>query len=170
MWIFGNGIGFLSIVEDDHDTDQLCVRARNVEHLKAAFPTFEENIIETPEGDYRWRISIDRSVVMDLMVELIQDIVYKTNVKGTVAGDDKKLSSAMMSCWSAMCRYQDSLLDPIGETSELEIEDTALDDEWEDDYEEPEDDGPIVATVPVTKASELAATMRDAVASISEEE
>lgn len=167
MWIFANGIGFLSIVEDNDDIDKLCVRARNRDHLESAFPAFDDptfpDIVETPDGDYRWRITVERDEVMNLMMNVVEDIVYKTNVKGTVAGDDKELSKAMMSCWSAMVRYQDGKDQPW--TDEPYRDDR--DDDWED---EPEDDGPVVAVVQTKRADELSSAMADAVASISGDE
>jgi hypothetical protein len=155
MWIFAKDIGFLSIVQDENDANQLCVRARNRDHLVKAFPDAEHydlKIVETPEGDYRWRVSVDRDVVMQLLMEKVEELDYTTNVKGTISAGDKELGHAMMTCWFAMCRYQDGTM--------LE------DDDWDDD---PEDDGPVVATVAAKRASDLATAMSGAVTSITDD-
>lgn len=168
MWIFAKGIGFLSIVESDDDNTEFCVRARKREHLVKSFPTFEEDIIETPDGDYRWRILVDRSIVMDLIVEELSDIDYKTNVKGTIAGDDKELGHAMMTCWGAMCRYQDG--GRYGSDHD-EVEDwlDSDDDDEAGDWVGLDDSEGNRRRVPTMDVDELSSAVADAVAGIGDD-
>lgn len=81
MWICMNN-AFVSVVQDKKDEKLLQVRARRREHLEACFP--KENIIETSDSDYRYRVVVPRHVVATMLADKIMDDVTYTNFKNSV--------------------------------------------------------------------------------------
>ena len=101
MWVFTNK-GYISVVEDFSISGNLLVRSRNRGHLSALFPTAE--ILQTSDADYRYRTSVPRDEVANLMFNLTQGIDY-TNFKKSIP--DEEYHSACASVWQIMRRYQD---------------------------------------------------------------
>ncbi len=73
MWIFHTE-GLLSIVENRNDKKLLLVRARRPEHITKVFPHAKP--IHTPNADYHWRISVPRSEVQAVMIQMLGNIDY----------------------------------------------------------------------------------------------
>ena len=83
MWLITTQ-GFYSVVAHRDDPDQLLVRARVRDDLKALreqIPGIE--LTETPEADYRWRAEVSRDKWQSALVALGEDIDYD-NFKNAV--------------------------------------------------------------------------------------
>jgi len=85
MWLCGTNF-FISMVKDREDPTKLMVRARRKIDLVRAFG-IENEIIETPKNDYRWRAFIKRSVIKDMINARIDGLDY-TNFKKSVTDED----------------------------------------------------------------------------------
>jgi hypothetical protein len=107
MWLTTTK-GFISVVEFNDDSQKLLVRARNPEHIAAAFPDAE--IIENASADYRWRAIVSRLDVADFAYEAAMDIDYSSHVKEAVSGGDDDLYRAMLRTWNAFMDYQEKVL------------------------------------------------------------
>ena len=105
MWIF-NRHGFFSAVEHRDDNTKVMVRARvaeDIEHLASvlsveAVPKF------TPEGDYRYRLTISKKVWGEYLKKTSDDLDYD-NFKNSVHGQRDR-DSAYMGVWSKMYEFQ----------------------------------------------------------------
>ncbi len=120
MWIF-NTDGFFSVVQHNSKPDIVQVRARvrtDLESLKAAIdneddkdlglqPLDCDDIVEMRDADYRFRMDVDRLAFAEYMLESVMHVDYTTDVKGNLAGGDKRRKDAMMNVWHAMHRLQD---------------------------------------------------------------
>jgi hypothetical protein len=114
MWLFTKQ-GFLSVVQDREDATQVLVRGRvredlerflhvayegrhntSIEDGKSIFP----QIMETPEGDYRFRVTVPRQIMEDYLTDTLEDLDY-FNFKSEVHGEPAR-DKAYMRCWSAM--------------------------------------------------------------------
>lgn len=95
--------GFLSIVAKDCAPDELLVRARRADHIKATFPDAE--IVERVDGctDYQFRAVIKRDVIKEKMAAMI-DNYSADNFKNSVKDHD--LHSAYNQVWHVMSRLQ----------------------------------------------------------------
>ncbi len=81
MWLFLID-GFFSVVRDRADPKKLLVRARRREHLETHFPGHE--IHETPDNDYRFRLTTDRETVANWVGDYVRNIAYpnfKDNIR-----------------------------------------------------------------------------------------
>ena len=74
MWIFTNR-GYLSIVENRDNPDELLVRARYKGDIEAHFGKGYE-ILESSDADYRFRAFIDRNTVSAKIHRLVDNIDY----------------------------------------------------------------------------------------------
>lgn len=99
MWIFLSG-GFLSIVAHRHKPNHLLVRARNMDHLKQAFPNAE--YYTYTNSDYPYRADIERSVVSDMLAEYVMNMSYD-NFKNSVL--EQKFENVCHDIWSLMYQY-----------------------------------------------------------------
>lgn len=100
MWIFTKS-GMLSVVEHRDSPETLLVRARALEHLKAAFPDYE---IWTESGsDYRYRAWIGREAVAEYVAQQVKSVDYD-NFKASLTDD--RYHDACLSVWCAMMRMQ----------------------------------------------------------------
>lgn len=97
------------------DPDTLMVRARRREHLellRGAFPALAEfPVIETPRGDYAFRVVAPKAVVAQVMAELVLAVDHK-NFKRACAARSAELGpgygTALHATWSALARLQDA--------------------------------------------------------------
>lgn len=97
MWI-ATSVGFISIVADRNRPDYLLIRARTKQDLLEVFPGCKP--IETPEADYRFRISKTRIECAEIMFNQIHDIEYD-NFKDSVPKPMRSLSSFYHRVWNA---------------------------------------------------------------------
>lgn len=79
MWLFTT-IGFFSVVADKHQpADKLAVRARARKHIEAFIAggvAKKRDIIVTPDADYRFRVVLDRAVVLERIARLTEAVNY----------------------------------------------------------------------------------------------
>ena len=100
MWICLNS-AFISAVQHRDKPGHLMVRARMWEHLDVVFP--EEEIIETPTADYRWRVVVTKNAFKKAVNHSIDSIDYD-NFKNSV--EDHDLHEAYTQVWGVMNRLQ----------------------------------------------------------------
>lgn len=105
MWLCLNN-GFLSIVEDKNNKEYLMVRARDRDSITNVFGNHLV-VTETPNNDYRYRVSLLKSVVSKVIAEKITEIDY-SNFKNSV--EDPELSLAYLDFWQTMYLYQHSVV------------------------------------------------------------
>ena len=85
MWIFTKQ-GHLSIGQHAYDHDLLVVHAQVREDIEAFVAVLDEvggqkpEILETVEGDYRWSVMGQRSVVAEAVAKMVTAIDYGKHV------------------------------------------------------------------------------------------
>ena len=101
MWLFTR-YGFFSVVQDHHKRKNVVVRARNRQHLIDLFVSLDfhspesakQVIEETPERDYRYRVSIDRRAYAGLLQSLAMDVDYPNfKNEGMSSGKFRKMGA-----------------------------------------------------------------------------
>ena len=102
MWVAMND-SFVSIVQDRTNEDRVVVRARVKEDLEATFPFHSDDIIETTNSDYRFRLFLDKYYVSKIMQERVLGIDYP-NFKDSVKQPWRK--KAYMDIWQTMFNVQ----------------------------------------------------------------
>lgn len=102
MWICAND-SFLSIVEDRNDKNRVVVRARVREDLVAMFPSYEKDVIETDDSDYRFRLFLYREFVAKTVADRITAINYP-NFKNSIRQSWRY--AAYTKIWEIMYRVQ----------------------------------------------------------------
>lgn len=108
MWLFTTD-GFLSIVADRDHPGRLLVRARTREDL-AEFceASGHGEPIETPDADYRWRVSAPADLVAWFAQQRVLQIEYE-NFKDAVAlNQGAERAHTYMRVWSAMRELQET--------------------------------------------------------------
>ena len=113
MWLCFND-GFVSVVADKVDRDQLLVRARRrkdlVHALKGCSKLTTSKIIKTPPpADYLWRAFVSRHDFAEKVAAALEGIEY-INFKGSVKDHD--LHAMYMDFWSRHWRYQTTPAEP----------------------------------------------------------
>jgi hypothetical protein len=115
MWVFTNK-GFFSIVEDRDNADNHLVRARmkgDLERLFKAYGVTKLQVEETPDADYRFRVSLHKPVVTNAIGVAVDEIDYD-NFKNSYR-DNEKIPHTLRSLthyhmhdvWSAMHEAQE---------------------------------------------------------------
>lgn len=110
MWLFCKS-GFFSAVEHWGKPGVIHLRARfvgDLERLCAAHGLDAGGIVETPEGDYRFRMDLDREVWARVAAEEARAIDYP-NFKAAVH-DGSARDEAYFMAWSAMRRGQEGVV------------------------------------------------------------
>ena len=100
MWIFLND-AFLSAVAHTEKPDHIHVRARVRGDIERVFAGAD--VLETPEGDYRFRADIERAEFARVLAEWAEAIDYP-NFKGSVR--ERARHDAYMKVWQAMNELQ----------------------------------------------------------------
>lgn len=100
MWIFTSE-GMISIVRHRELPQQLMVRARQPEILISLFP--ENELIITPDADYRYRKIIAQSDLIEVLNEEVEDMQYD-NFKNSISNQD--YHDACSRVWGCMYQYQ----------------------------------------------------------------
>jgi len=112
MWIFTNR-GFLSIVENRDNPDELLVRARYKGDIEAHFGGHHE-VTESSDADYRFRIFLPREAVSAQIHSFVNGIDYP-NFKDSChfnSGDitvDGVKNRSLFRVWDTMKCSQNSL-------------------------------------------------------------
>ena len=96
MWIYLRH-AFLSVVVDRNDPNRLLVRGRFPGDIERVLP--EAEVIETPRADYRFRASVPRALVAEMLAR--QALTMTTdNFKGSVKEDWRH--DLYLDVWSTM--------------------------------------------------------------------
>lgn len=105
MWIFTKD-GFVSAVAHDTDPDLIRVRARKREHLVHSLGPVDVIDFGSDAADYRFHADVDRADFAAFLVDAVENLDYTSHVKEEIAGDDKTMYRAMLSCWTALRALQ----------------------------------------------------------------
>ena len=103
MWIVMND-SYVSIVQDRTNDSGVVVRARVREDLGNLFPEHVNDVIETDNSDYRFRLFLDKEFVAQVVRYRVLDIDYP-NFKDSVKESWRK--SAYTRIWQVMYEVQD---------------------------------------------------------------
>ena len=101
MWLFTDK-GFLSIVQHNQIEDCFQVKSRVAEPLEILWPDHEIEVIDW--ADYRFRITIVKSEVLPVLMEVMASVGY-TSFKDACR-DDYNYHSALSRIWVEMYHYQ----------------------------------------------------------------
>jgi hypothetical protein len=104
MWIFSKD-GFFSAVEHLDNAENLMVRARCREDIERLAERLGAEVVQTPDADYAYRITLSKQAFADYMRDAVMDLDYP-NFKSACAGHGTR-ARAYMNVWSAMRRLQD---------------------------------------------------------------
>jgi len=104
MWIVMND-SYVSIVKDREDDMGVVVRARVKEDLESLFgKDHAEDIIETDDSDYRFRLFLDQAYVAAVIEDRVMNIDYD-NFKNSVKQSWRKMAYTQI--WNIMHRVQE---------------------------------------------------------------
>lgn len=104
MWIFMKH-GFFSAVQNYNDSNLIHVRARfkgDLERVCAAYG-IEPNVVETPRGDYPYRMDFKRETWAEIVSHEVMEIDY-TNFKSAVH-DGTDRDYAYFEAYDALAKY-----------------------------------------------------------------
>jgi len=105
MWIVMND-SYISAVQDRTNKMNLVVRARVREDLENAFPSLKQDIIESTDSDYRFRLFMTKQFLCGVMNTKIMNIDYD-NFKNSVKQNWRH--DAYLAIWSVMYKVQKTL-------------------------------------------------------------
>jgi hypothetical protein len=100
MWLC-TSLGFLSIVADRNNNNNLLVRARVTGHIESLFPL--ATVTVTQAADYRFRASLPRDLVAAAIANAVEGVTYD-NFKDSVS--DPELHDAYLEVWMTMRNLQ----------------------------------------------------------------
>ena len=86
MWVF-TSTGFVSLVEDWDDTSKVFVRGRRIEDIDNFFGAEGHSVLHTPNNDYKYRVSIEKSKLADILAQKAREIDY-SNFKNSMEDPD----------------------------------------------------------------------------------
>lgn len=107
MWLFTR-TGFISVTDDKTRPHHFLVRARvkaDLERLRTEMDAEGIAILETPERDYGFRMTVHKADFVKVMVDQLMEIDY-TNVKDAIDLGEPERHAAMLRVWSAMSVLQ----------------------------------------------------------------
>jgi hypothetical protein len=104
MWIFTK-LGFASAVENFNDSNQLVVRFRCWEDACKYSETLGTTVLDTPDGDYRYRLATSKEEWGCLLSKFSSEIDYP-NFKSAVLREDSSRSVAYHRVWEDMLDFQ----------------------------------------------------------------
>lgn len=108
MWL-ATKFGFYSIVKSSINSDDYMIRGRirnDLENIRNHCD-LEQEVIETSDSDYRYRLIINKTELLDVMTKLGEALDYN-NFKGKigVTTDQKDKLYAYHKVWSIMYEFQ----------------------------------------------------------------
>lgn len=107
MWIFTE-TGFVSAVKKPQDNGLVSVRARDKVSLQPLEELTDQPIINTPDGDYPYRIFVEHELFAAWVTKSALDLDY-ANFKGRMAQlRDYKYLGALHEVWAAMSHTEDA--------------------------------------------------------------
>lgn len=102
MWLCFND-GFISVVENRHNREELLIRSRCAEILRCLFPP--KQIIRNDARDYRYRVEVTRAECLPLVTARIQNI-DSFNFKASVEDYELHLHRLYEDFWALHRGYQ----------------------------------------------------------------
>ncbi|NOE33327.1 hypothetical protein [Ruegeria sp. HKCCD7318] len=117
MWVAFStpeGSGFFSAVAKDEDGKtsgpnigaRVCLRFRRAQDAELLRDYgMDGEVIETPGGDYRYRVFIPRNHLMTVLMKLGERMDY-TNFKDSIPADDIALADACHKAWDVFGNLQ----------------------------------------------------------------
>ncbi len=116
MWVF-NKDGFFSAVFDRYcNRGELMIRSRCKEDLRRLCKKLhgycdKSQILETKQGDYRYRMKINKHMWADYLTNCAFDIDYSNVKVNIVPADDNLRKDAYYQVWTTLYRWQSLLND-----------------------------------------------------------
>ena len=101
MWIFTT-YGFISVVQHNSLEGYFQVKSRVVEPLEILWPEMDIEVIDW--ADYRFRITIEKEKVFDILSKEIQNVNY-TSFKNECYVDHD-YHDVLVRVWNTMYNYQ----------------------------------------------------------------
>ena len=103
MWLFLS-TGFLSVVQDSTNKNNLVVRARRKGDIEKVFPGAE--VVTLRARDYQFRAFIPREQVAEVVAKYVMDLGY-TNFKSSInRRTDGNFERACHEVWDVMAELQ----------------------------------------------------------------
>ena len=104
MWLFTTS-GFLSVVQHNSMPNHFQIKARVPNPLQKLWPSHEIEIIDW--ADYRYRISIEKSEALPVLLKLMEEIEY-TSFKDACSKDGI-YHTVLARIWNIMYTYQSKM-------------------------------------------------------------
>ena len=104
MWLFTTH-GFLSVVQHNSMPEHFQIKSRTAHALRELWPDYEIEIIDW--ADYRFRITIEKSVALPVLLEVMGSVDY-TSFKGA-CGQDSRYHLTLSKVWNIMYSYQSEM-------------------------------------------------------------
>lgn len=101
MWIFSE-TGFVSVVRKTDRPDVYTVRSRDTLSLDPLAAFAKTEIIETPYGDYQYRIFVEPAVFTEWLADQASDIQYDNFKNRVYKTRGRKFVEALHEVWVAM--------------------------------------------------------------------
>ena len=113
MWIYSTD-GFMSVVEDKHNPDRFCVRARHKQHLLNLGISADQIVgpteMDHPHPDYPWRTFQPKVTFVNVLINQVEAINYpdfKTAVKQQAGGrTELEYLHALGAIWSISHEFE----------------------------------------------------------------
>lgn len=108
MWIFTD-TGFVSAVKKPQDGGLISVRARDKSSLKELISQTKAELINTPHGDYPWRIFITQEQFAEWVSEVALNLDY-SNFKSRVhkVHPSAAYINSLHDVWAVMTHTEDA--------------------------------------------------------------
>ena len=104
MWLFTTH-GFLSVVQHNSMPEHFQITSRVADPLRELWPDHEIEVIDW--ADYRFRITIEKSVALPVLLEVMGSVDY-TSFKGA-CGQDSRYHLTLSKVWNIMYSYQSEM-------------------------------------------------------------
>jgi len=108
MWLFTE-TGFISVVRKNDRPDLYTVRSRDTQSLEPLAKFAKTEIIETPNGDYQYRIFVEPAVFTEWVADQASDISYDNFKNHVYKTRGRKFVEALHEVWVAMLSVGRSL-------------------------------------------------------------
>lgn len=101
MWLFTE-TGFISVVRKNDRPGLYTVRSRDTLSLEPLAKFAKTEIIETPYGDYQYRIFVEPAVFTEWVADQASDISYDNFKNHVYKTRGRKFVEALHNVWAAM--------------------------------------------------------------------
>jgi len=108
MWVFMND-AFFSAVSHVSEPDVFVVRGRIKGDLERAFEVPEDEVIELPDSDYKFRIFVTRTQLKSALLDYIDGHLDYVNFKGSIPKRDGLRYRVYTEVWTVLWNLQNRL-------------------------------------------------------------